>query len=86
MQLSRRKLATLVALCAVLTLPLVAVYSAGGRIEGKVTDPKGAAVAGASVSVTDEANGQTFSAVTDAHGVFKVESLPAGNYCRGGCG
>ena len=42
MQLSRRKLATLVALCAVLTLPLVAVYSAGGRIEGKVTDPKGA--------------------------------------------
>ena len=80
MHLSRRKLAVLLALCAVLTLPLVAVYSAGGRIEGKVTDPKGAAVAGASVSATDEANGQTFSAVTDAQGVFKIESLPAGNY------
>lgn len=80
MQFLGRKLATLLVLCAVLTLPFVAVYSAGGRIEGKVTDPKGAAVVDASITVTDEANGQTFTAVTDAQGVFKVEGLPAGNY------
>src|SRR5688572_32795737 len=80
MHLSSRNIAILLTLCAVLTLSLIAVYSAGGRIEGKVTDPKGAAVAGASVSITDEANGQTFSAVTDTQGVFKVEGLPAGNY------
>ncbi len=37
-------------------VPLIIVHSAGGRIEGKVTDPKGAAVAGASVTITEEAN------------------------------
>lgn len=65
---------------AVLAVPFVVAFSAGGAIEGKVTDPKGAAVAGASVTVSDEANGQRFTAQTDQQGQFKVEGLPAGAY------
>lgn len=65
---------------AVLAVPFVVAFSAGGAIEGKVTDPKGAAVAGASVTVSDDANGQRFTAQTDQQGQFKVEGLPAGAY------
>ena len=70
----------LLVLFAALTLPLVIVHGSGGRIEGKVTDPKGAAVAGASVTVTDEVNNQTFTGVTDQQGRYKIEGLAAGVY------
>ena len=63
-----------------LALPLVIVHGAGGRIEGKVTDPKGAAVAGAIVTVTDPVSNQNFRASTDSEGRYKVEGLPAGTY------
>lgn len=64
---------------AALALPF-GVLSAGGRIEGKVTDSKGASVEGAAVTVTDPVNDQKFSAVTDSQGRYKVEGLPAGTY------
>jgi hypothetical protein len=71
----------LLALClALLAAPMVIVRGAGGRIEGKVTDPKGAAVVGAIVTVTDPASGQTFSATTDKQGHYQIEGLPAGVY------
>jgi hypothetical protein len=38
---------------ALLEMPLVIVVGAGRRIEGKVVDPKGAIVVGATVTVTD---------------------------------
>jgi hypothetical protein len=63
-----------------LALPLVIAQGAGGRIEGKVTDPKGAAVAGASVTVTEPVSNQTFRALTDSEGRYKVEGVPAGTY------
>ena len=53
---------------------------AGGRIEGKITDPKGAAIAGATVTVTNQVTKQDFTAVTDNQGKYKVEGLPAGIY------
>ena len=59
---------------------MIVAYGAGGGIEGKVTDPKGAAVAGASVTITTEANPQRFTGVTDHEGHYKVEGLPAGTY------
>src|SRR2546430_2406815 len=61
-------------------LPLIAANSAGGSIEGKVTDPKGAVVVGATVIVTDQITNQVFKAATDKDGHYKVEGLPAGNY------
>lgn len=67
-------------LAALLSIPLFVVHGAGGRIEGKITDPKGAAIPGASVKVTNQASKQEFTAVTDAEGRYKIESLAAGVY------
>jgi hypothetical protein len=61
-------------------LPFVVAHGAGGRIEGKVTDPKGAVVSGATITVTDPVSNQTFSAVTDDQGRYKIEGLKAGTY------
>jgi len=61
-------------------LPLITVHGAGGRIEGKVTDPKGAVVVGAAVTVTEANTNQTYTAVTDKQGQFKIEGLPPGAY------
>jgi hypothetical protein len=71
----------LTVLCvALLAIPLVIVHSAGGRIEGKVTDPSGAVVGGAAITVVDSATNQTFAAVTDRQGHYQIEGLPAGTY------
>ncbi|HSK63004.1 MAG TPA: carboxypeptidase-like regulatory domain-containing protein, partial [Pyrinomonadaceae bacterium] len=70
----------LMLLAALITLPLFVVHGAGGRIEGKVTDPKGAAITGATVTVTNKSTKQSFTAVTDGQGRYKVEGLPAGTY------
>ncbi|HEY8188425.1 MAG TPA: carboxypeptidase regulatory-like domain-containing protein [Pyrinomonadaceae bacterium] len=77
---SKRSLAGWAVLFAALTAPLIIAFSAGGRIEGKVTDSKGAAVVGASVTISDEVNNQKFTALTDSQGHYKVEGLPAGVY------
>src|SRR5215831_17002250 len=61
-------------------IPLITVHGAGGRIEGKVTDPRGAIVVGAAVTVTETDTNQTYTAVTDKQGQFKVEGLPPGTY------
>src|SRR6478672_3974698 len=67
-------------LAVLLSIPLFVVHGAGGRIEGKVTDPKGGAIPGATVKVTNQTTKQDFTAVTDAQGRYKVEGLPAGVY------
>ena len=65
---------------AVVSIPILIAYAAGGRIEGKVTDPKGAAIPGAAVTVTNQVTRQDFTAVTDSQGKYKIEGLPAGSY------
>jgi len=67
-------------LLATLTVSLIVAHGAGGGIEGKITDPKGAAVVGASVTITTESNPQRFTGITDHEGHYKVEGLPAGTY------
>lgn len=61
----KRRIAVLLILPAVLTLPLMIVHSAGGGIEGKITDTKGAAVVAATVTVTDEVTNRNFNGITD---------------------
>src|SRR5499433_3926179 len=51
-----------------------------GIINGTVKDPNGAVVAGARVTVRNEATGDTRDAVTDNQGRFKVEGLASGSY------
>jgi hypothetical protein len=76
---NRRKLSLLL-ITAVLSIPFLVAFAAGGRIEGKITDPKGAAIPGATVVVTNEATNQEVTAITDAQGRYKVEGLVAGSY------
>lgn len=71
---------SLLLIAAVLSIPLLVTYAAGGRIEGKITDPRGAAIPAATVTVTNQATNQEITAVTDAQGRYKVEGLPAGTY------
>src|SRR5260221_5607566 len=80
MKSRRLKAIVMVLALAIVAMPFVAVHGAGGRIEGKVTDPKGAVVAGATVTVTDPASHKTFSALTDDQGRYQIESLKAGTY------
>lgn len=49
-------------------------------VSGIVTDPTGAAVPGAAVSVTNSATGAKFSATSNDKGQYSVPSLPAGAY------
>jgi outer membrane receptor protein involved in Fe transport len=51
-----------------------------GTINGLVTDPQGAAVAGAQVTATAQATGQSRSAQTGPDGTFAITSLAAGSY------
>src|SRR5580692_2714866 len=51
-----------------------------GSIEGTVTDPSGAAVAGASVTATNVATGAVTARVTTDAGFFVLSLLPAGEY------
>jgi hypothetical protein len=71
---------SLLLVVTILSIPLLIAHAAGGRIEGKITDPKGAAISGAAVTVTNQVTKQDFTAVTDNQGKYKVEGLPAGIY------
>jgi hypothetical protein len=54
------------------------VYS--GSMAGVVTDPSGAVVPGAGVTLTDSARGFTYTATTDEMGRYLVRALPPGAY------
>ncbi|HEY0723169.1 MAG TPA: carboxypeptidase-like regulatory domain-containing protein, partial [Pyrinomonadaceae bacterium] len=71
---------SLLLVATVLVVPFLIAYAAGGRIEGKISDPKGAAISGATVTVTNQVTKQESTAVTDNQGKYKVEGLVAGIY------
>src|SRR2546428_6976968 len=80
MKKKRLHLALIAISVVLLGLPLITVHGAGGRIEGKITDPKGAIVVGAAVTVTDANTNQTFTPGTDPQGRFKIKGGPAGSH------
>ena len=51
-----------------------------GRVVGTVTDPTGAAISGATVTITNRDNGLKFNATANAAGEFTVFAVPRGNY------
>ena len=76
-------IATRLALClglfAILSTPALAQEAkASGNLRGQVTDPSGAVVVGAAVSVAT-ADGQTLKALSDKEGVYVFRGLPKGN-------
>jgi Carboxypeptidase regulatory-like domain/TonB dependent receptor len=76
---------SLVMWCAVLVCTFTIAESAFGQLlqgalNGYVSDSKQAAVAGAGVSVTNEATALSRSATTNAQGDFSFVTLPPGTY------
>lgn len=60
-----------------------AMAQAGGsssEIKGRIVDPNGALVNGATVTVTDTSKGISRTATTDAQGEYRFLSLPPGTY------
>jgi hypothetical protein len=51
-----------------------------GRLSGMVTDPSGAAVAGANVRLLNENNGMIAETTTESNGQYTVLGVVAGNY------
>jgi hypothetical protein len=52
----------------------------GATLNGKVTDPSGAAVASAKVTANQPATGLTRATETTASGLYSFASLPAGSF------
>ncbi|MDP3000704.1 MAG: TonB-dependent receptor, partial [Bryobacterales bacterium] len=74
-----------VSACLLLALAVVAPRAARGQllqgsIDGKVTDPSQAAVAGAKVVATDQGTGFVRDAVTGSAGFYSLPNLPPGTY------
>ncbi len=72
-----------VVLCAVLTTLLTAcVWAQGtsGTISGVVTDPQGAVVPGASITIKNLDTGLVRAVLSDDAGNYRVVGLPPGNY------
>ncbi|HSM13911.1 MAG TPA: TonB-dependent receptor [Thermoanaerobaculia bacterium] len=63
-----------------LALAPAGAQSAGGILEGRVLDPDGAALPGATVTATNPATGVARSTTTDAGGSFRFGALPAGSW------
>jgi len=67
---------------ALLALLAVAVQAQqySGTITGTVTDPQGAAIAGAPVTAINTGTNSTYNATTSAQGVYSFAQLPVGRY------
>src|SRR4029077_6715413 len=69
-------------LFAILLLLPVVLLSQGyfGTVGGELTDPSGAVIHGAQVTLTDQEKGFTFTATSDAAGHYLFAAVPPGNY------
>ncbi|MGH9716141.1 MAG: carboxypeptidase regulatory-like domain-containing protein [Candidatus Acidiferrales bacterium] len=74
-------LLTIAATLFAFSAPLSMAQSANtGALTGTVTDPSGAVISGATVTITNLATGQSRSVKTDANGSYKFSLLPPANY------
>src|SRR5436309_2093688 len=65
---------------AVLLCSLVAAQLPTSTLNGTVTDPQGAAVVNAKVSIVSEATGATRQTVSDTQGFYTFANLTPGDY------
>src|SRR5512132_1616143 len=76
-----RRLLTAVRLGCLMALSIVAVYAQGSvTIFGVVSDPSGAAVAGATITVLNTATGASRQTTSGADGGYVLSQLPIGAY------
>ena len=74
-----RKVACLILLLGLMASPSWAQRTSGA-IRGTVTDPSGAVVPGATVTLKGEGTGFTKDTVTNAEGVYSFDAIPVGTY------
>src|ERR1700686_1690569 len=76
-----KRLQFCLAVFAVLALASIAFAQVqNGQFEGTVTDPTGAAIANAKVTVSNSATGLNLSATTNSSGSYTVKEVPPGVY------
>ncbi|MFY9910765.1 MAG: carboxypeptidase-like regulatory domain-containing protein, partial [Candidatus Sulfotelmatobacter sp.] len=82
MQIRSVKLALvlLLVVCLACTLPVWAQSTSSGTVAGTITDPSGAVVAGATVSLTDTATNVNRTATTNAAGRYYYADVTPGTY------
>jgi hypothetical protein len=74
------RFALALALSLTLVLFSVSAQESSASITGKVTDPSGAALAGATVTATDVDRGTVWGSKTNDEGVYNLVRLPIGRY------
>ena len=80
-KLSRSAAAVVGILLLVLALiPTAFAQETTGAIQGTITDPTGAVVAGAKVVATADKLIKPETAITDSHGFYRLNALPPGKY------
>ncbi|HYW69705.1 MAG TPA: TonB-dependent receptor, partial [Pyrinomonadaceae bacterium] len=65
---------------AICGLPVLGQSTSTGSLTGTVTDPTGAVVPGASITVKSDMTGQEFTGKTNDEGIFTIPSLISGTY------
>ena len=70
----------LVSLCILLFTLTLAAQVQNGQFSGTVTDPSGAAVPNAKITVSNQATGLSVSATSNATGSYSIPELPPGTY------
>ncbi len=73
-------LGLITSLCFLGAATLVAQAPGTGAIAGSISDPSGAVIAQAHITVTSEETGSSRAASTTGEGFFRVPLLPPGNY------
>lgn len=76
----KRSLIATALLLLFLSGPTLAQSGSTGSIAGTISDPTSAVVAGATITVKNNATSQEFSATTTDNGTFNVPALISGNY------
>src|SRR3954471_5769393 len=81
MGMSLRKLAAIAALvCLLLPLTAVAQSIVSGDVTGVVTDPSGAVVPNATVTIKNDNTGETHTTTANGAGVYRFAFLKPGSY------
>jgi hypothetical protein len=73
-------IAVMLCMCALVPCALFSQSASTGTVAGTVTDPSGAAVAAATVTLTDKATNTPRTASTNENGRYILVDIPAGTY------
>jgi len=76
----RRNFYWILAVCLALSTQLFSQGKTSGTISGTVTDPSGAVLEGAQITITNVATGDVRAATSNPTGEFQVPELPIGSY------